>query len=109
MHYIVVQNCSTLQYNSLMRIMDSTRCRGKFPPPPGPGRNWNVCGTRQGHSSERITEKHCSAWIKGRQEKLEADVRSAWPEDFENSPVTTALQDGASTHGDSFGEPACNC
>jgi integrase/recombinase XerD len=31
-----------------------------------------------GHSSEKITEKHYSAWIKGRQEKLEADVRRAW-------------------------------
>jgi len=26
MHYIVVQNCITLQHNSLMRIMDSTSC-----------------------------------------------------------------------------------
>jgi integrase/recombinase XerD len=31
-----------------------------------------------GHSSEKITERHYSAWVKGRQEKLEADVRRAW-------------------------------
>jgi integrase len=35
-----------------------------------------------GHSSEKITERHYSAWIKGRQERLEADVRKTWPEDF---------------------------
>jgi integrase/recombinase XerD len=45
-----------------------------------------------GHSSEKITEKHYSAWIKGRQELLEADVRKAWPTDFDSKPVTTALQ-----------------
>jgi integrase len=45
-----------------------------------------------GHSSERITEKHYSAWIKGRQERLEADVRKAWPKDFAADTVTTALQ-----------------
>jgi integrase/recombinase XerD len=31
-----------------------------------------------GHSSEKITEKHYSAWIKGRQERLETDVRKAF-------------------------------
>jgi integrase/recombinase XerD len=45
-----------------------------------------------GHSSEKITEKHYSAWIKGRQEKLEADVRKAWPSDFAETSVTTAAQ-----------------
>ncbi|MGA2422035.1 MAG: hypothetical protein ABSG69_18330, partial [Candidatus Acidiferrum sp.] len=45
-----------------------------------------------GHSSERITERHYSAWIKGRQEKLEADVRRAWASDIEKNSVTTALQ-----------------
>jgi len=45
-----------------------------------------------GHSSERITERHYSAWIKGRQERLEADVRKAWPSDFAEESVTTALQ-----------------
>jgi integrase/recombinase XerD len=45
-----------------------------------------------GHSSEKITEKHYSAWIKGRQERLEADVRKAWPSDFAADTVTTALQ-----------------
>jgi len=45
-----------------------------------------------GHSSEKITERHYSAWIKGRQERLEADVRKAWPSDFAADTVTTALQ-----------------
>ena len=45
-----------------------------------------------GHSSEKITERHYSAWIKGRQERLEADVRKAWPSDFVGQPATTALQ-----------------
>jgi hypothetical protein len=27
---------------------------------------------------ERITERHYSAWVAGRQERLEADVRKAW-------------------------------
>jgi integrase len=31
-----------------------------------------------GHSSEKITEKHYSAWVAGRQARLEADVRKAW-------------------------------
>jgi len=31
MHYIVVQNCITLQYNSLMRIMDPLDAGGRFP------------------------------------------------------------------------------
>ena len=31
-----------------------------------------------GHSSSKITEKHYSSWIKGRQEMLEADVHKAW-------------------------------
>lgn len=35
-----------------------------------------------GHSSEAITERHYSAWIKGRQEQLEADVRKAFPFHF---------------------------
>jgi integrase len=35
---------------------------------------------------------HYSSWVKGRQERLEADVRKAWPSDFENETVTTALQ-----------------
>jgi integrase/recombinase XerD len=45
-----------------------------------------------GHSSERITEKHYSAWIKGRQENLEADVRRTWPDNLAGQSVTTALQ-----------------
>ena len=31
-----------------------------------------------GHSSTRITEKHYSAWVRARQEQLEADVRKSW-------------------------------
>ena len=31
-----------------------------------------------GHSSARITEKHYSAWVRARQEQLEADVRQSW-------------------------------
>ncbi len=31
-----------------------------------------------GHRSIRITEKHYSQWVKGRQEKLNEDVRKAW-------------------------------
>ncbi len=32
-----------------------------------------------GHASTRITEKHYSAWVRARQEQLEADVRRTWP------------------------------
>lgn len=31
-----------------------------------------------GHSSVRITEKYYSAWVRARQEQLEADVRQSW-------------------------------
>jgi integrase/recombinase XerD len=31
-----------------------------------------------GHSSTAITEKHYSAWVRARQEQLEADVRQSW-------------------------------
>jgi len=31
-----------------------------------------------GHSSARITEKHYAAWVRARQEQLEADVRASW-------------------------------
>jgi integrase/recombinase XerD len=31
-----------------------------------------------GHSSTRITERHYSAWVRARQEQLEADVRRTW-------------------------------
>ena len=34
-----------------------------------------------GHRSIRITERHYSAWVKSRQDKLEADVRKAWHTD----------------------------
>jgi hypothetical protein len=31
-----------------------------------------------GHSSTQITEKYYSAWVRARQEQLEADVRQSW-------------------------------
>jgi integrase/recombinase XerD len=45
-----------------------------------------------GHSSSKITERHYNAWVKGRQDALEADVRKAWGETFARKTVTTALQ-----------------
>lgn len=45
-----------------------------------------------GHSSEKTTEKHYGAWVRGRQERLEAAVRGAWSSDFDLTSVTTALQ-----------------
>jgi integrase len=45
-----------------------------------------------GHCSSKVTEKHYSAWVKGRQEALEADVRRAWGEAFAEMSVTTVLQ-----------------
>ena len=45
-----------------------------------------------GHSSEKITEKHYSAWVRGRQEQLEADVRKAFPSDFESESVITSSE-----------------
>lgn len=35
-----------------------------------------------GHSNSRITERHYSAWIRARQEQLEADVRRSWDLDL---------------------------
>jgi len=35
-----------------------------------------------GDSSEAITERHYGAWVKGRQEQLEAAVRQAFPSKF---------------------------
>ena len=34
--------------------------------------------TLLGHSSIKVTEKHCSPWVRARQEQLEADVRRSW-------------------------------
>jgi integrase/recombinase XerD len=45
-----------------------------------------------GHSSEKITEKHYSAWVKGWQDQLEADVRRAFPFDFESDSVITTAE-----------------
>lgn len=45
-----------------------------------------------GHSSEAITERHYSAWVKGRQEQLEAAVRQAFPSDFAGATGTKTVQ-----------------
>lgn len=34
-----------------------------------------------GHTSIRVTEKHCSPWIRERQEQAEADIRGTWTKD----------------------------
>jgi integrase/recombinase XerD len=34
-----------------------------------------------GHSSTRVTEKHYAAWVRARQERLEADVRRSWAQE----------------------------
>jgi integrase len=34
-----------------------------------------------GHQSVRVTEKHCSPWVRARQEQLEADLAIAWSRD----------------------------
>jgi hypothetical protein len=31
-----------------------------------------------GHSSIKVTERHCSPWVRDRQEQLEAEVRRTW-------------------------------
>jgi integrase/recombinase XerD len=33
-----------------------------------------------GHNGLKVTEKHYSPWVRGRQEQLEADVRRSWGE-----------------------------
>lgn len=43
-----------------------------------------------GHSSTRITEKHYSAWVRARQEQLEADVRKAWARESSLLPLEVA-------------------
>lgn len=45
-----------------------------------------------GHSSEAITERHYSAWVKGRQEQLEAAVRQAFPSHFAVATGTKTVQ-----------------
>jgi integrase/recombinase XerD len=42
-----------------------------------------------GHSSTRITEKHYSAWVRARQEQLEADVRQSWA--FESRVLSSEM------------------
>jgi integrase len=44
------------------------------------------------HSSEAITEKHYSAWVKGRQEQLETAVRQALPSHFAAATGTNTVQ-----------------
>lgn len=45
-----------------------------------------------GHSSEAITERHYSAWVKGRQEQLEVAVRQAFPSHFAGATGTKTVQ-----------------
>jgi integrase len=45
-----------------------------------------------GHSSEAITEKYYSAWIKGRQEVLEAAVKGTFPSEFAAATDTKPIQ-----------------
>lgn len=45
-----------------------------------------------GHSSKDITEKHYAPWVAARQARLEAAVRSTWPED---KPRLVVIQGGA--------------
>jgi integrase len=49
-----------------------------------------------GHSSVRITEKYYSAWVRARQEQLEADVRKSWAlqSDLSSSEPGTYLASG---------------
>ena len=39
-----------------------------------------------GHQSIRITERHYAAWVRARQEQLEADVRRTWGADLLTQP-----------------------
>lgn len=34
-----------------------------------------------GHTSVKITEKHCAPWVRERQEQVEADVKRTWAQD----------------------------
>jgi hypothetical protein len=45
-----------------------------------------------GHSSEAITEKYYSAWIKGRQEVLEAAVKQTFVSEFAAPTDTKPIQ-----------------
>jgi len=44
-----------------------------------------------GHSSTRITEKHYSAWVRARQEQLEADVRRSWDLESDILPLDNSM------------------
>jgi integrase/recombinase XerD len=43
-----------------------------------------------GHRSIRVTEKHYSAWVRSRQERAEALVKTAWESDPLLNPTATA-------------------
>ena len=45
-----------------------------------------------GHSSEAITEKYYSAWIKGRQEVLEAAIKETFPAEFVSATDKKPIQ-----------------
>lgn len=40
-----------------------------------------------GHSSTKVTEKHYAPWVKARQERLEAAVRSTWSVDYTGASI----------------------
>jgi hypothetical protein len=44
-----------------------------------------------GRSSIRVTEKHCSSWVRARQERLEADVRQSWERSVQQFPAGTVM------------------
>jgi integrase len=44
-----------------------------------------------GHRIIKVTEKHYSPWVRGRQEQLEADVRRSWQLSLADGVSTTAI------------------
>jgi integrase len=48
-----------------------------------------------GHSSVRVTERHYAAWVRARQEQLEADVRRTWAADRGASEGTREVHGGS--------------
>lgn len=49
-----------------------------------------------GHSSTRVTENHYSAWVRARQEQLEADVRQSWTLDSTVDSLQAGIVSGKS-------------
>jgi integrase len=42
------------------------------------GRSLETVAALLGHGSTKITEKYYAHWVKGRQEKLEDEVKNSW-------------------------------